>query len=254
MIKRAIVVLDALGDSEMRFQNQGQVWNRAINDAALAYGYAEVTVRFIPTAREIAQAEIVADWLLWLGNNDGGVHRLVSWAHDEPNWRMAERELCSVRTIHRRIDRSVAGILKEFGGIDAEIQEIEDKPERAQPPNFMTQRSVIADTAPISQHGKVWIQFRAPGSIHRRPTDLRHQRRSGTRERCINGTGIALARSYDRWGVRGAAYLIPLRHFDLQTVLWFNLELALLLSLGGQLLQGVALRVLNVALVVALTS
>jgi hypothetical protein len=64
VIKRAIIVLDALGDSEMRFQNQGQVWNRAINDAALEYGYTEATVRFIPTAREIAQAEIVADWLL----------------------------------------------------------------------------------------------------------------------------------------------------------------------------------------------
>lgn len=82
-------MLDALGDSEMRFQNQGQVWNRAINDAALAYGYTDAMVRFIPTAREIAQAEIVADWLLWLGNNDGGVQRLVSWAHDEPIWRMA---------------------------------------------------------------------------------------------------------------------------------------------------------------------
>jgi uncharacterized protein YukE len=87
VIKRAIIVLDALGDSEMRFQNQGQVWNRAINDAALAYGYTEATVRFVPTAREIAQAEIVADWLLWLGNNDGGLRRLVSWAHDEPIWR-----------------------------------------------------------------------------------------------------------------------------------------------------------------------
>jgi hypothetical protein len=73
VIKRAIIVLDALGDSEMRFQNQGRVWNRAINDAALACGYTEATVRFIPTAREIAQAEIVAGSLLWLGNNEGGV-------------------------------------------------------------------------------------------------------------------------------------------------------------------------------------
>lgn len=38
VIKRAIIVLDALGDSEMRLQNQGRVWNGAINDAALAYG------------------------------------------------------------------------------------------------------------------------------------------------------------------------------------------------------------------------
>ncbi|MGM4999240.1 DUF6362 family protein [Tardiphaga sp. 538_B7_N1_4] len=156
VIKRAIIVLDALGDSEMRFQNQGQVWSRAINDAALAYGYTDATVRFIPTAREIAQAEIVADWLLWLGNNDGGVRRLVSWAHDEPVWRMAERERCSIRTIHNRVDRSVAAILKQFGGMDAEIQEIDEKPERAHPPNFMTP---ITGTAgePVSQHGKVWI-------------------------------------------------------------------------------------------------
>jgi drug/metabolite transporter (DMT)-like permease len=48
--------------------------------------------------------------------------------------------------------------------------------------------------------------------------------------------------------------LIPMQHFDLQTVLWFDLELVLLLSLGGQLLQSVALGVLNVAAVVALTS
>ena len=48
--------------------------------------------------------------------------------------------------------------------------------------------------------------------------------------------------------------LIPMQHFDLQTVLWFDLELVLLLSLSGQFLQAMALRSLNVALVVALTS
>ncbi|WPO43951.1 hypothetical protein [Tardiphaga sp. 42S5] len=57
VIKRAIIVLDAPGDSGIRFQNQKQVWSRAINDAALAYGYLEVTVRFILTAREIAGAK-----------------------------------------------------------------------------------------------------------------------------------------------------------------------------------------------------
>lgn len=121
MIKRAIIVLDALGDSEMRFQNTGQVWNRSINDAAMAYGYAEARVWFVPTAREIAQAEIVADWLIWLGVNHGGVRLLVSWAHDDPIWRLAERERCSERTVHNRIDRSVAAILKEFGGLELEL-------------------------------------------------------------------------------------------------------------------------------------
>jgi hypothetical protein len=158
VIKRAIIVLDALGDSEMRFQNTGQVWDRAINDAGMAYGYSEATVRFIPTAREIAQAEVVADWLTWLGKHHGGVRMLVSWAHDDPIWRIADRERCSVRTIHNRIDRSVAAILKQFGGLDAEIVVIEEKPDKAHPPNFMVHRSVISDTAaPVSQHGKVWI-------------------------------------------------------------------------------------------------
>jgi drug/metabolite transporter (DMT)-like permease len=50
------------------------------------------------------------------------------------------------------------------------------------------------------------------------------------------------------------AGIIPLRHFDPQTVIWFDFELVLLLSIGGQLLQGIALRMLNVAVVAALTS
>jgi len=58
------------------------------------------------------------------------------------------------------------------------------------------------------------------------------------------------------------AILIPLQHldaatiiwFDVATIIWFDVELVLLLFLVGQLLQGVALRTLNVALVVALTS
>lgn len=156
-IKRAIVVLDALGDSEMRFQTVSQVWARAINDASMAYGYSETRVRFIPTAREIAQAETVADWLAWLGHHHGGVPRLVSWAHDDPIWRMAEREGCSERTIHNRIDRSVAAILKEFGGTEIALPVIEEGPEKAHPPNFMIERAMAGDSPLVNQHGKVWI-------------------------------------------------------------------------------------------------
>jgi len=50
------------------------------------------------------------------------------------------------------------------------------------------------------------------------------------------------------------AVLIPIRHRDLATIIWFDVELVLCLSLVGQLLQGIALKALNVALVVALTS
>ena len=157
VIKRAIIVLDALGDSEMRFQNTGKVWDRAIDDAGMAYGYSEATVRFVPTAREIAQAETVADWLSWLGQHGGGVKRLVSWAHDDPIWRIADREGCSARTVHNRIDRSVASILKKFGGVDHDLPVIEEKPDKAHPPSFFSARPAPLNVPPIDGHGKVWI-------------------------------------------------------------------------------------------------
>jgi drug/metabolite transporter (DMT)-like permease len=53
---------------------------------------------------------------------------------------------------------------------------------------------------------------------------------------------------------RATTILIPLQHFDVRTIVWFDLELVLFLSLGGQLLQAAALRSLPVAFVVALTS
>lgn len=157
VVKRAIIVLDALGDSELRFQSVAKVWERAIDDAGMAYGYTETRVRFIPTAREIAQAEVVADWLTWLGVHHGGVARLVAWAHDDPIWRIAQRERCSERTIHSRIDRSIAEILREFGGLEVEIPEISEKPGRAHAPNFMTERPRYTEDGKIGQHGKVWI-------------------------------------------------------------------------------------------------
>jgi len=65
---------------------------------------------------------------------------------------------------------------------------------------------------------------------------------------CLLLSGIGLVAG------RIDAILIPLIHTDVTTVIWFDVELVLLLSLVGQLLQSVALRTLNVALVVALTS
>lgn len=157
-IKRAILVLDSLGDSEMRFQTTGRVWDRAVSDAGMAYGYNEAVVRFVPTAREIAQAEIVADWLAWLGlhHGAGAVPRLVAWSHDDPVWRIAERERCSVRTVHNRIDRSVAAILGEFGDVAIDLPLIDEPPEKAHAAAF-TERPVILGDVPIEQHGKVWL-------------------------------------------------------------------------------------------------
>ncbi|MGX1105440.1 hypothetical protein AB7M47_003823 [Bradyrhizobium elkanii] len=156
-IKRGIVVLDALGDTELKFQSVSQVWNRATADATLAYGYNETRVRIVPTAREIAQAETVADWLAWLGHHHGGVPRLVAWAHDEPIWRMAERERCSERTIHNRIDKSVALILEHFGGVELSIEVVDEPTGRAHLPNFLTERAMAGVNPLVNPHGKVWI-------------------------------------------------------------------------------------------------
>ncbi|QOZ15931.1 hypothetical protein XI02_13795 [Bradyrhizobium sp. CCBAU 21365] len=156
-IKRGIVVLDALGDAELKFQSVSQVWNRATADAALAYGYNETRVRIVPTAREIAQAETVADWLAWLGHHYGGVPRLVAWAHDDPIWRIAEREHCSERTIHNRIDRSVALILEHFGDAEVDLPVIDERPQPAHLPNFVVERPLAGVSPVVNPHGKVWI-------------------------------------------------------------------------------------------------
>lgn len=113
--------------------------------------------------------------LAWLGLHHGGVARLNSWAHDDPIWRIAEREGCSVRTVDNRIDRSIAAILKEFGGVDMAFVEIDERPDRAHPPSFISQRPIAGDSSVVSQHGKVWIDgvgFMLKG---RRLRDGRHR-------------------------------------------------------------------------------
>jgi hypothetical protein len=159
-VKRSIIVMDAMGDSEMRFQNMGQVWSRAVDDAWLAYGSNETRVRFVPTAREIAQADTVAEWLAWLGANHGREHvkLLTSWAHDDPIWRIAERECCSERAVHNRINRAVALILEQFGGLNVDFPELEERMLPAHPPSFCPPIVPQPDEGrPIEQHAKVWL-------------------------------------------------------------------------------------------------
>lgn len=134
VIKRAIIVLDALGDSEMRFLALGRALNEfenvsrwdALDRSVIAFNQPNY-VKVVPTSREIAQAEVVEGWLVWLAKQEGrqAVPRLVAWAHDDPLWRIGDRESprCSARVVGYRIDKSVAAILKEFGLLDAEIQE-----------------------------------------------------------------------------------------------------------------------------------
>ncbi|HCX19051.1 MAG: hypothetical protein CL533_04355 [Afipia sp.] len=164
VIKRAIIVLDALGDAEMRFLSFGKALNRAADDptwngdqSVLAYDQTTF-VRLIPTAREIAQAEIVESWLTWLGRAEGrtAVPRLVAWAHDDPIWRIADRERCSPRTIHYRLDKSIAAILKHFGDVEMDLQE-PGCDERSGHPAFMVERPAAVAEGTRSGFGKVWI-------------------------------------------------------------------------------------------------
>jgi len=53
---------------------------------------------------------------------------------------------------------------------------------------------------------------------------------------------------------RSDAILIPLNHFDATTIIWFDVELVLLLALVGQILQSITLRTLSVAMGAALMS
>jgi hypothetical protein len=126
-IRQSIVVLNALPRSDASWLALGSAWAGANDDPALAYGYAETVIRITPTAREISQAEIVFDWLSWLGAQDGSaVPRLKRWAKGLPLWQIADIERCSERTVANRIDRSVAKILREFGDTDVKIEIVEE--------------------------------------------------------------------------------------------------------------------------------
>lgn len=168
-IKHFILVMDSLGDREMRWLNQGANWNRAINEQS-AYGYTpQSAVRMQPTSREVSQAEIVASWLSWLDRTEGpkAVPRLVDWSHDEPAWRMADRERCSVRTITNRIDRSVAAILREFGGVSAEVATVEEGPDKPVL-HFATRGLQVETGVREGGHSVVWIDGLGPMKDGRR--------------------------------------------------------------------------------------
>ena len=156
-IRRAIVTLNAMGSSDQRYLALGSAWAGAGDDPTLAYGYGETVVRIQPTAREISQAEIMSEWLIWLGTQDGtAVKRLSRWARGTQLWLIADLERCSPKTVMNRIDRSIAAILKEFGGLDAEIPVIEE-PHLRRPYqlSFAAQEPMVAEAGRIS-----------PGRVH----------------------------------------------------------------------------------------
>lgn len=192
-IRRAIVVLNALRSSDARYLALGSVWAGVGDDPALAYGYGETVVRVQPTAREISQAEIVSEWLTWLGARDStAVKRLGRWARGTQVWLIADLERCSPKTVVNRIDRSVAAILKEFGGLDAEVPVIEEphlrRPYRL---GFSAQDAVITEPSGVPA-GHVYIG--GVGLMRRRRDEGRWKQHRDGSER-IDERRLAMGRA-----------------------------------------------------------
>ena len=74
-------------------------------------------------------------------------------------WKIADREGCSERTVMNWIDRSMAAILREFGGETVEVKEVEEFRE-AQPYALSFAELVVGNAVPgvITSFGKVWVQ------------------------------------------------------------------------------------------------
>jgi Domain of unknown function (DUF6362) len=116
-VRNAILTMLALPDThDPRRHQLRSVWLPVADDPQTAYAYTEVkTPRIVPSPRDISRAEIVDSWLVWLRAAEGkkSVHRVFHWARGVPTWVQAQREACTERTIHNRIDRSMAAILLE---------------------------------------------------------------------------------------------------------------------------------------------
>lgn len=157
IVRRAIITLAATRDPDKRFLGLSQMPQNVVHDVQEAYGYSSTAVRnFQPTAYEITQMDVVLPFLAWLRRQEGdiAVRRIIAWSMDVPNWRIAQREGCSERTILNRIDRSMVAIIGKFMGGGVEVEEI-DEPYRGTPYALVFERPTIMN-API-QVLKVYV-------------------------------------------------------------------------------------------------
>ncbi len=129
LIVLAVRVFRALPDPDAKYLAMGRAC--AFSDQSdpwFGYGGSTIRVRFIPSPKEVSQAERVNEWISWLSRKDGaGCNRLVDWANGTPTWRIAMREHVTTRTIINRLDRSLLSIAKEFGNVKLEIAEVNEE-------------------------------------------------------------------------------------------------------------------------------
>ena len=118
-IREAWLTLAALPDPDSRFRRGlGFGWVFQTIDDYRSDGLTRC--KPTPSPEDISEAEVVFEWLAWLRRQsepEGGefsIIRIAAWSLGTMGWQMAQRENCSEKTIHNRIDRSVAEILDEF--------------------------------------------------------------------------------------------------------------------------------------------
>lgn len=127
-IRDAWRTLAMLPDPDARFRRAfGGGWVLpVVQDARDAYGACDANVRFTPSPKEISTMEDVFGWLMWLRQQgprkkydyevvgEYAIKRIAVWGGGASIWKIAQREHCSERTIHRRLDRSITMIGVQF--------------------------------------------------------------------------------------------------------------------------------------------
>lgn len=129
IVRRSVMTLAALRDPDRRYVGWSTLPANIVHDVRDAYGWSSASVRgFAPSPHEVGQMEVVLPWLAWVRReeSDAACRRILGWAMGAPVWRLAQREGCSERTIHNRIDRSVVAIIRRFVGVEIEIEAIDE--------------------------------------------------------------------------------------------------------------------------------
>ena len=160
VVRRAWQTLAVLRDPDLHYFRRGGWLFSVVHDVNQAYGYSSAQARgFQPSSLDISRMEIVMGWMAWLRRTEGelALKRIIGWSMGVPLWQMARRENCSERTIANRIDRSLNGVLKAYGDLDAKLDTIEE-PERQAP----AMRAHVAERptemeAGTLEPGKLWI-------------------------------------------------------------------------------------------------
>jgi Domain of unknown function (DUF6362) len=160
VVRRAWQTLAVLRDPDLHFFRRGGWLFSVVHDVNQAYGYSSAQARgFQPTHEDVSRMEIVMGWMAWLRRAEGelALKRIIGWSMGVPLWQMARREGCSERTIANRIDRSLNGVLKAFGNMDAEPPVIEETARHdARMRAYVSEKPTRMQEGTL-QPGKLWI-------------------------------------------------------------------------------------------------